>query len=185
MADETRNVRLPNGRVYTNVPSSVSDSDAWEIWKSQNGVDERQPKVEPEEIETPPVSGQDKVDPTMGMYGTQLYNLRKLQNKDTPETQSYGEMADNFKDEANAVKIDFGRLFADKKTNLTRLGMYGASRLMPSDQRKTVTELLDNPEFQSFVAEETAKPIARAIDEDVRTIYDSETGRIFPMDTAV
>ena len=185
MAEEVRSVKLPNGRVYINVPSSVSDSDAWEIWKSQNGVDERQPKVEPEEIETPPVSGQDKVDPTMGMYGTQLYNLRKLQNKDTPETQSYGEMADNFKDEANAVKIDFGRLFADKKTNLTRLGMYGASRLMPSDQRKTVTELLDNPEFQSFVAEETAKPIARAIDEDVRTIYDSETGRIFPMDTAV
>ena len=185
MAEEVRSVKLPNGRVYINVPSSVSDSDAWEIWKSQNGVDERQPKVEPEEIETPPVSGQDKVDPTMGMYGTQLYNLRKLQNKDTPETQSYGEMADNFKDEANAVKIDFGRLFADKKTNLTRLGMYGASRLMPSDQRKTVTELLDNPEFQSFVAEETAKPIARAIDEDVRTLYDFETGRIFPMDTAV
>ena len=34
MAEEVRSVKLPNGRVYINVPSSVSDSDAWEIWKT-------------------------------------------------------------------------------------------------------------------------------------------------------
>ena len=192
MADEkNRSVKLPNGHTYTNVPDHVSDSDAWEIWKSQNGVDTRQLELkEPEEElseEAPVVSGQDKVKPSMGMYSGQLANLRSLQGEDTPEPKSYGEMAEDTKAEAHAVKIDFGRLFADTKSDLANLAKYGMTQYgeavgaISSEQK----EILQSPEMSSVVTKAAAEPIARAINEDVRTLYDPTTGRIFPMDTAI
>jgi hypothetical protein len=179
----TRVVRLPNGFEYTDVPDSVSDEDAWEHYKSKFSKDENPPKqpIEEEEEE----EKEESPSPSMGMYGGQLANLRSLQGEDIPEPKSYGEMADDFKDEANAVKIDFGRLAADTKADAIRLGTYGVSRLLPSDQRKLADKVLNAPEFQSFIAEKSAEPIAKVINEDIRTLYDPTTGRIFPMDTAI
>ena len=164
MANEVRSVTLPNGHTYTSVPDSVSDAEAWDIWQSENNENE---------------------EPSYQSGSAPVITSTTEEIDEVPRSLT-GPTYEKDPDYLKNVKIDFGRIFADTKADLTRLGLYGATRLgkaagMIDDETEKV---LESPELAAAITERAAEPIARVINEDVRTLYDSETGRIFPMDTA-
>ena len=163
----TREVKLPNGKTYTGVPEDVSDAQAWEKYQEKYPDTLNENKDEYQSGSAPVVVSKTEVDEVpLSLKGpTYEKDPNYLRN----------------------VKIDVGRIFADTKADLANLTKYGVTQLgeavgaISSEQK----EILQSPEMSSFVKKKAAEPIARVINEDVRSLYDPETGNIHTMDTGI
>jgi hypothetical protein len=192
---EARTVTLPNGKRYYDVPDSYSDADVYEVWKSQNT-----PAPVVAEEETPVVEAQptETVTRNLTEAGLSADYLDSTVRKNAEARESgvprydFGPDFDPTRPDIKDVALDFGRIFADTSVDLKKLGVFATTKIaraVPNRQIQEFLDIIESPEMQSAInrtiSEKTAEPIAKAMDVDVMTIFDSETGRIYPVDTAI
>jgi len=90
------------------------------------------------------------------------------------------------------VGLDFAKLWTDTRVDLEKLGIFAATKIakaVPNRQIQESLDVIESPEMQNVInrtlSENAAETTAKVTGVDVMTIYDSDTGRIFPMDTAI
>ena len=104
----------------------------------------------------------------------------------------FGPDFDPTKPDIKDVGLDFAKLWTDTRVDLEKLGIFAATKIaraVPNRQIQESLDIIESPEMQNVInrtlSENAAETTAKVTGADVMTIYDSDTGRIFPMDTAI
>jgi len=203
---EVRTVKLPNGVDFTGVPDSLSDEEAYEEYKRRRLQQKIETSTTPVGIVTPVEKKEEEttviepetVTKNLTEAGLSADSLDSTVRKNAEARESgvsrydFGPDFDPARPDIKDVALDFGRIFADTRVDLEKLGVFAATKIaraVPNKQVQESLDIIESPEMQNVInrtlSENAAEPIARVMGVDTMTIYDSDTGRIYPVDTAI